>query len=303
MDKTYLFFDIECANCFNGIGKMCSLGYVLVNEDFEILDEDDVVMNPETEFDWYLFDPKTDCSLAYSKDYFRMQHNFESYYSGIKKIFEAPSRKIFGFGVSNDIGFLQSACERYSLPEINYAAYDVKNILKKNYSIEQKLEDWADFYNISKENLHLHKSVDDAKLTMLVLKSFCEEKNLTLDEVVAQNKDLKISVEKFIEMREQKEHVSEIQAKIKSLYEKKIKSPYSKQFLGQNFAFGFKINFENADIALECAEKIYKHGGILHKNLKSNGNILFLDENLDEEKKLSLEKRNLKIVLTSSILQ
>ena len=65
MDKTYLLFDIECANCFNGIGKMCSLGYVLVNEDFEILDEDDVVMNPETEFDWYLFDPKTDCSLAY----------------------------------------------------------------------------------------------------------------------------------------------------------------------------------------------------------------------------------------------
>ena len=55
MDNTFLFFDIECANCFNGIGKMCSLGYVVINENFEILDEDDVVMNPETEFDWYLF--------------------------------------------------------------------------------------------------------------------------------------------------------------------------------------------------------------------------------------------------------
>lgn len=59
MDNTFLFFDIECANCFNGIGKMCSLGYVIINENFEILDEDDVVMNPETEFDWYLSSQKT----------------------------------------------------------------------------------------------------------------------------------------------------------------------------------------------------------------------------------------------------
>ena len=88
MDNTFLFFDIECANCFNGIGKMCSLGYVIINENFEILDEDDVVMNPETEFDWYLFEPKNDCTLAYSKDYFRMQHNFESYHSEIKKLSE-----------------------------------------------------------------------------------------------------------------------------------------------------------------------------------------------------------------------
>ena len=63
MDKSYLFFDIECANCFDGVGKMCSFGYVLVNEEFEILDEDDVVMNPEAEFDWYLFDPKTSVIL------------------------------------------------------------------------------------------------------------------------------------------------------------------------------------------------------------------------------------------------
>ena len=64
MDKTYLFFDIECANCFGGVGKMCSFGYVVVNQDWTILDEDDVVMNPETEFDWDLFDQKRGCKLA-----------------------------------------------------------------------------------------------------------------------------------------------------------------------------------------------------------------------------------------------
>lgn len=303
MDKSYLFFDIECANCFNGIGKMCSLGYVVVNEEFEILDEDDVVMNPETEFDWYLFDPKKDCQLAYSKDYFRMQHNFESYYSPIKKLFEEAGRKILGFSVSNDIGFLQSACERYNLPGINYAAYDIRKILSSSVGKDQKLEDWAETFNISLKNLKMHKSVDDAKLSMLVLKSLCEQKNISIEDLIQKNKEFKISVEKYIEQRENKRHTDEILEKIKYLYEKKIKSPYSKRFVGENFAFAYKIKYENVDISLEVAEKIFKHGGILHKNLKSNGTLIVLDLNLTDEQKESYKKRKIRILSVDEILE
>lgn len=303
MDKSYLFFDIECANCFNGVGKMCSLGYVVVNEEFEILDEDDVVMNPETEFDWYLFAPKKDCQLAYSKDYFRMQHNFESYYSPIKKLFEEAGRKILGFSVSNDIGFLQSACERYNLPGINYAAYDIRKILSSSVGKDQKLEDWAETFNISLKNLKMHKSVDDAKLSMLVLKSLCEQKNISIEDLIQKNKEFKISVEKYIEQRENKRHTDEILEKIKYLYEKKIKSPYSKRFVGENFAFAYKIKYENVDISLEVAEKIFKHGGILHKNLKSNGTLIVLDLNLTDEQKESYKKRKIRILSVDEILE
>lgn len=27
----YLFFDIECSNCFGGRGKICEFGYMLTN--------------------------------------------------------------------------------------------------------------------------------------------------------------------------------------------------------------------------------------------------------------------------------
>ena len=37
--KTYLFFDCECANCFDGIGKICSLGYVLADDELNIIEE------------------------------------------------------------------------------------------------------------------------------------------------------------------------------------------------------------------------------------------------------------------------
>ena len=36
--KTFLFFDCECANCFDGIGKICSLGYVLADDELNVIE-------------------------------------------------------------------------------------------------------------------------------------------------------------------------------------------------------------------------------------------------------------------------
>ena len=302
MDKTYLFFDIECANCFGGVGKMCSFGYVVVNQDWTILDEDDVVMNPETEFDWYLFDQKHECKLAYSKDYFRAQRNFESYYSGIKKLMEASGRKIFGFSVKNDMGFLQSACERYNLPSINYAAYDIAKIIDSANSVKngKSLEEWCRIYKVPCENLVSHKSSDDAKMTMLLFKAFCESKNETMDSLVEKNKGNKLSIEKFLEQREISRHNKEIVEKISALYGKKAKAFLSQRLSG-NFALGFKIK-NDVDFSQKIAELIYKHGGILQKSLKSNGTIVVEDDcrpEIIEE----IHRRNLKTVTVSEILE
>ena len=45
----YLFFDIECSNCHGGIGKMCEFGYVLTDENFNIISQDDIPMSPGKE--------------------------------------------------------------------------------------------------------------------------------------------------------------------------------------------------------------------------------------------------------------
>ena len=59
----YLFFDIECCDG----NHMCSFGYVIVNNNFEILEKKDLVMNPEKEFRLgrYTFNPRI--HLAYNK--------------------------------------------------------------------------------------------------------------------------------------------------------------------------------------------------------------------------------------------
>ena len=104
--KSFVFFDCECANTFEGVGKICSLGYVICDDDLNIIESEDVVMNPECDFDWYLLSGKGDIKLAYSKDYFRIKPNYESYYKDIKKLFTTGNRYIAGFAVSNDVGFV-----------------------------------------------------------------------------------------------------------------------------------------------------------------------------------------------------
>lgn len=294
MDNSYLFFDIECANCFNGEGKMCSFGYILTDAEFNILDSQDLVMNPETEFDWYLFSNKNGCSLAYSKDYFRMQRPFPDYYKGIKNLMTAPSRKVIGFSSKNDLGFMVTACERYDFPVFNFATYDIAKILEKYEGKSKKLQEWVDYFNIEKSNLVAHKSCDDAKMTMLVLKELCKKNNVTIDELLEKNRDSHLSVEKYLEHREIKRHNDEVSAKIKELYGKKSKCPYSKSFSGC-YSFGFKI-FNDIDLSYDIAQLLYKHGGMLVKRLQKDGTIIVEDSQITPEFLEKMKKDNLTVI-------
>ena len=60
----YLFFDIECCDG----NHICSFGYVITNESFEILEKEDIIINPQWRFKLGRagFDPRI--HLAYSED-------------------------------------------------------------------------------------------------------------------------------------------------------------------------------------------------------------------------------------------
>lgn len=52
----YLFFDCEFANCFDSKEKICEFGYVMVNENFNVLYKGNIIINPiikDNEWDWY----------------------------------------------------------------------------------------------------------------------------------------------------------------------------------------------------------------------------------------------------------
>jgi len=301
--KTFVFFDCECANTFDGIGKICSLGYVICDDELNVIESEDVVMNPECEFDWYLFSGKGGIKLAYSKDYFRTKPNFESYYKEIKKLFTTGNRYIAGFAVGNDLSFVNSACERYNQNYIQFRAFDLERYLEKKYGKKQKLTEWAGEFGVNLSKYESHKSVDDAMMTMLCLKVECLKSGQSVEEILTsqEGKNCFLSNEQILEQAEERAYNKEIKEKIARLYGKQSPKPHFKSLLGQKFELDKKV-MKDVDFAFALVKRIYDNGGIVFEHLREKGNIIF--ENMPQAEHVKkIEDRGLKIILLSDLLE
>lgn len=299
--KSFVFFDCECANTFEGVGKICSLGYVVTDDELNVLESEDVVINPECEFDWYLFSGKGECKLAYSKDFFRIKPNWAAYYKEIKKMFTTGNRYVLGFAVSNDVAFVNSACERYEENYINFRAFDLEPLLEQLYGQKHKLVEWAQQFGVNVAKYQSHKSVDDAMMTMLCLKKVCEEQNMSVENLLNAHKDLFVSSEAMLMQQAERAYRREMTEKIKRLYNKKSPKPRHKTVTGIYFEFDNKL-LRSVDDAFELIKKIYDNGGVVVEHVVGSGQVIYLDENAPNEQQLEkLKKRGVKPVLLSEI--
>lgn len=299
--KNYVFFDCECANMFDGIGKICSLGYVITDDELNVIESEDVVINPECEFDWYLFSGKSECKLAYSKDYFRIKPNFAAYYKDIKKLFTTGNRYILGFAVANDVNYVNSACQRYNENYIQLRAFDIEKLLEKHYGQKKKLSQWAEFFGINVAKFQSHKSVDDAMMTMLCLKKFCIDMGKSPEDIMTENKGLFVSSEQILIQAEERAYRKEIMDKIKRLYNKKSPKPKYKSVLGEYFEFDREI-FKDIDFAFELIKQIYENGGCVCEHLVGKGQVVFSQEVENPAIINKLKKRGLESIRLEDLL-
>ena len=168
----YLFFDIECANCYQNCAKIFSLGYLITDENFHILHEkEDVLINPRDRFDWYVAKKM----MAYPREIFKDMPPFPDFYDRFKAMFEDEDTMVVGYAVTNDVHFLHDDCKRYGLAPFTYRFYDVQQLYARQpvnntaKNLEDSLLSWC---NIEPENLH--RSDEDAYNTMLIMKAIAE---------------------------------------------------------------------------------------------------------------------------------
>jgi|LAHS01.1.fsa_nt_gb DNA polymerase III epsilon subunit-like protein len=179
----YLFFDCECANCYNHEGKICSFGYVLTDESFKTLEEKDLIINPDAPFDPHVLGVGSNSiDLAYTPIRFQHAPKFDAVFPQISNLLGDPDIMVFGYAVENDVGFLFSECRRYHLTLPRFTYFDIQDIyrLYREWDRSPSLEDALKDLEVPFDDYAEHQSSDDAKMSMLLLKKIVNQTGYTL---------------------------------------------------------------------------------------------------------------------------
>lgn len=181
----YIFFDIECANCFHGRGKICSFGYVITDEKFNVIEKNDYIINPHSRFHLVGRRNHPGITLAYDEKTFHSSPDFPKYYNVIRDLLTRKNALVFGFSVLSDAGFIKSECERYSRPLFDFDFYDIQRIFTdlKELANTPSLINCAHLYGVH-DSQDIHKSDDDSYFTMRVLKGLTKETGLSPKELI-----------------------------------------------------------------------------------------------------------------------
>lgn len=177
----YLFFDIECANCFNGSSKICEFGYVIADDGFNVIEKKEILVNPCSSFDSYAIKN----ILHFKKSDYRSAPDFRSYYEEIRSLLLSEGVLVFGHAVANDARFLKDECKRYKLDYIDFTFVDVGIIYKKLFELKEiaSLKKMCEELGIS-DTENLHNALFDAERTMLVIKAICEKTNRSVADLI-----------------------------------------------------------------------------------------------------------------------
>ena len=299
----YLFFDIECANCFQGKGKICSFGYCLVDNNFNIIELKDIIINPKSIFSLGPKNGEPSIQLAYKEEEFLKAPDFGYFYPEIKKLLEEKDQIVFGHAVYNDISFLQSECLRYNRKSFEFRAYDTQMLyrLLKGEKENSSLSKLCSKYNIEIE--HIHESDYDALMTMKVLKAICEEYSLNVLDLLEKCPDTYAEIKDGIASLHYNVPISKRRYVLN--YSKKIivlENKINKHILGKFFYFSKRFIEENEKIALAYVKELKEQGGEYSQKL---GKVDFFvtnciknedEEMLDKINKISKKNKNLKIL-------
>lgn len=273
----YLFFDIEGANCFDFVSKMCTFGYVITTSEYKIKSKIDVVMNPESVFERHIVKEKMN---AYPISLYSNRPPFPYFYKSISSILSHEDQLVVGWSIENDVKYIYDACKRYNLNQIKYSYIDMQKVYMKihNLKVQPSLESACEKYDIKVKTAH--KSDDDAFLTMLLTKKLCKLEELTLDLLFKKYSDCVSSVEEFSlhALSDEEIKVRINRRKIYNLIRScKRKHFFKDKLINEDDIYGFDISVidEKTDKVKEMIHYIIDCGAKCSNNLSICNKIIY----------------------------
>lgn len=177
----YLFFDVECANCFDGTGKLCEFGYVLTDEDFNVKEKESILINPMSRFDPYVIKKM----LNFTEREYNSSPKFDFFYDKIIGLITEKNRLVLGHTVGGDAKYVGADCMRYKLEPPDFDHIDIVEIYKGLNDLKDavSLVGMCEILGVEIPK-RVHSAAVDAELTMLCTKAIVKNNNTTLPELI-----------------------------------------------------------------------------------------------------------------------
>ena len=179
----YLFFDCEFANCYEGKEKICEFGYVVVDENFNIVSKNNIIINPnikDKERDYRVLRK----ILTRRREEYKNRLLFSAYYKKIHNLIKNADF-ILGHTIDSDVHALNCELQRYNIPCLDFEFYDVKEMYKAFSETKRDVSVENILLNLGIEgDEKKHDAEADAFNTMLELKSILNKLDFSLEEMI-----------------------------------------------------------------------------------------------------------------------
>ncbi len=193
----YLFFDIECSVVSKTAAKICAFGYCLTDEQFHILEKEDILINPQGGF--HLTDRKGAQGLVLPYEYasFKKYPTFLEKADKIYALLQDKDTLVAGHATMNDVKYLNFESKRFSLPSFAFEFTDTQFIYMN------KIGDFSRQFGLGVIAQELgvqfvaHRAVDDAYATMKIAEAMCKEENCTFPQLLEKYKITKGRIENY----------------------------------------------------------------------------------------------------------
>jgi len=296
-----IFFDIECAGVHKTYAKICAFGYVVCDENFNIIEKEDILINPRGRFE--LTDRKGEKGITLPYEYaeFKKYPAFTSVYKRIKALLEDKDAYVLGHAVLNDVKYLNLETQRFKLPSFRFKFYDSQLIYMtriNDFSRQFGLEHIAESLGVE---FTPHRAADDAYATMRVVEAMCKDEGCSFEEILNRMKLSAGRIEDYSiyrpqssgfkryskERRDAKERRADIRVKFNNHFLKKrfVKNGKLK---GAVFTFTRKIE-DDLDLSVSLVDRIYALGG-KYSQQPENCSYFIKSENDDSARAKRAEK-------------
>ena len=288
----YVFFDIECACVYKNVAKICVFGYCIADEQFNILEKEDILINPNGKF--HLTDHGGDgIVLPYDYNDFKKYPDFKKFYPRIKALLEGEDRMVFGHAAINDVKYLNLETKRYRLPSFSFRFADTQVLymaMTETFDRQAGLESLTQIFEI---DYTPHCAADDAYATMRIAQEMCVKENCTLPELLEKfsirfgkignyqfnNCSSNRRTEYLREKKRIKRERGEKRARFNDfVYGYRVR-PQSDEWRGKRFSFSRSIE-EELPLAKSLVREIVRRGG--RYSLKLSGCNTFVEEAGDD---------------------